>query len=109
MALINCPECNKQVSNMAPTCVGCGFKISADRESAGSGVAALTTTQTTSKKLKGHILMSSLMFWVGLLIAIVVAGGDPSSDDPPKWSILMTIVGFLWYVVTRFKIWWHHK
>ena len=27
MALINCPECKKQVSNQAPTCPYCGFQI----------------------------------------------------------------------------------
>jgi membrane protein YdbS with pleckstrin-like domain len=27
MALINCPECGKQVSAAAPTCPGCGFPV----------------------------------------------------------------------------------
>ncbi len=28
MALIACPECNKQVSDQAPACPHCGFPIS---------------------------------------------------------------------------------
>lgn len=28
MALINCPECGRQVSDSAPQCPGCGYVIS---------------------------------------------------------------------------------
>lgn len=27
MALINCPECNKQISDKATICVGCGAPV----------------------------------------------------------------------------------
>jgi predicted amidophosphoribosyltransferase len=27
MALINCPECNKEISDMAESCPHCGFPI----------------------------------------------------------------------------------
>ena len=27
MALINCPECNKQISDKAEICVGCGAPV----------------------------------------------------------------------------------
>jgi hypothetical protein len=27
MALINCPECNKQISDQAPACINCGFPL----------------------------------------------------------------------------------
>lgn len=27
MPLINCPECNKQVSNLAEICIGCGSPV----------------------------------------------------------------------------------
>ena len=28
MALINCPECRRRISDMAETCPGCGFPLS---------------------------------------------------------------------------------
>lgn len=31
MALIECPECNKQVSETAKTCPHCGYKLNADK------------------------------------------------------------------------------
>lgn len=27
MALINCPECNKEISNTSSSCIGCGYKM----------------------------------------------------------------------------------
>jgi predicted amidophosphoribosyltransferase len=30
MALINCPECNKQISDKANICVGCGAPVVID-------------------------------------------------------------------------------
>ena len=27
MALINCPECNKEISNTSNSCIGCGYKM----------------------------------------------------------------------------------
>lgn len=32
MALINCPECGKQVSDTAPTCPNCGYDLSQNRD-----------------------------------------------------------------------------
>ena len=35
MALINCPECNKQISDKAAACPNCGCPISIDNDKAG--------------------------------------------------------------------------
>lgn len=41
MALIKCPECGKEVSDKAPTCIHCGFPLSAT-------IATPTSTQTST-------------------------------------------------------------
>ena len=33
MVLINCPECAKEISDKASACIGCGYPISADKQS----------------------------------------------------------------------------
>jgi uncharacterized membrane protein YvbJ len=105
MALISCPECNKDVSSTAPSCPNCGFGIASLNEQRAAG-ATLTTVQETSKKLKLHILMSVLAIVIGVVLAI----GDSYSDESnPLLFILFLTGGFLWYGVTRFRIWWHHK
>jgi len=107
MALINCSECKKEVSDKAASCPHCGAPIFIARESKAAG-ALLTTVQETSKKLKAHKVIASLMFWFGIGWVIV----DTNAIVRPGESIAapaMTSIGLLWYIVTRFRIWWHHK
>jgi len=106
MAMIECAECGKSVSSRAASCPGCGAPIAADGESIGSGVAHLTTTQATSKRLKLQTLISTVMILVGFVM--VYAAYDLGHDTFPTGSILMA-AGFVWFVVTRIRIWWHHS
>lgn len=110
MALINCPDCNKEISSNAPSCPNCGAPISSDRESTGSGVQHLTTTQETSKKFKLQSIISVMLIVIGICWLITVGGADtapePGSLTVPGW---MLTIGLLWYLVNRFRIWWHHK
>ena len=109
MALINCPECNNQVSSIAESCPHCGAPIAGAKEGQSAG-APIKTIQETSKKLKLQILISSLVFWVGVIwIFAEINGAKYSADDPSSIPALMIFVGLVWYLVTRFRIWWHHK
>jgi len=51
MLLINCNECNKEVSSQAACCPHCGAPIAIAQESKVAGTP-LTTVQETSKKLR---------------------------------------------------------
>jgi len=109
MALINCPDCGNQVSDRAPTCPKCGAPIAGREETITLG-DSLTTIQETSKRLKAQIVMSSLCFWVGLLLLVVVANATKTGEEfSPAFPILLSAVGLIWYLTTRFRIWWHHK
>ncbi len=111
MALISCPECNNQVSNTAAACPQCGAPIAEAMGSKAAGVP-LTTVQETSKKLKLHIIIASILFWVGvvwLFVGINAAEQGGEQSEQFVISILLLFVGLVWYVVTRFRIWWHHK
>ncbi len=109
MALINCPECNNQVSNTAESCPHCGAPIAGAKEGLAAG-APIKTVQETSKKLKLQILISSIMFWVGIIWLFIeinnvkINGGEPSQT--PNFLLL---IGIIWYVVTKVRVWWHHK
>jgi uncharacterized membrane protein YvbJ len=108
MALINCPECERQVSNAAPFCPGCGVGISTDNEAVGSGVQHLTTTQATSKKFKAQILFATLLFWCGLFEVLLALGVETRNSTTGTLSSLAMAVGVSWYIVTKLRIWWHH-
>ena len=100
MALINCPDCNKEVSENAQTCIGCGAPIAAKREA-----AQIQMIQETSKQLKAQSLISGILVIIGLVSVLAVSNAN---EDPviSKW---MLVFGTGWFFVTRYRIWWHHK
>ena len=107
MALINCPECGNQVSDKAQSCPNCGVVIAGEKESKGSGTA-LTTVQDTSKKLKLQSLIAALCIIVGVIVAISAASASTNSSGGSTFASIIIIAGFIWFVITRIRIWWHH-
>ena len=105
MALTTCPDCAAQVSDRAPTCPKCGGPI-AGRAEAMATRTPLTTTQATSKHLKLHTLGAVLCIVIGF---VWIIGAAQNHDNSGVWAALLILGGFGWYVVTRFRIWWHHK
>ena len=105
MALINCPECTKEISNAAPACLNCGFPIRTAEDVHAVGTP-LTTIQETSKKLKLHMLISVMSIIIGVVWMI---GEDDALGGASLWPALLVGGGLFWYVVIRFQIWWHHK
>ena len=105
MALIACPECGHQVSSAAPSCPGCGAPIAGAAELSAVG-ATITTVQETSKRLKLHTLISVVMICVGVVWAMAVAQ-DPNGSG--TLAALLIVAGLVWYLVSRVRIWWHHK
>lgn len=104
MALINCSECTRQVSDTAPSCPQCGALIALAAEARAAG-ALLTTTQGTSKKLKMHGLLSLVLLIVGLVMVFSASDGGTGS----LIGGIMALAGLIWNISTRVRIWWHHK
>lgn len=105
MPLMPCPECAREVSSTAVACPGCGAPIATRSETVAAGVP-LQTVQETSKRLKAHILISSLMFWAG---AIWFFTAGVSDEGMIVVSMLLMLGGLVYYIVTKSRIWWHHK
>ena len=104
MALINCPDCKKEVSENAPACPNCGAPIAVREEDKDAG-APLTTVQETSKKFKKLLLASAFLFWGGLASGVWIFEDYEVSPVPG----FMILSGLVLYVATKFSIWWHHK
>lgn len=105
MAIITCAECGGKVSDKADTCPHCGAPVSRAKETAAAG-QTITTVQQTSKKLKMHTLISLSIGIIGFLMVIGTASAE---QEPSALGSLMALVGFVWFIVTRFRIWWHHS
>ncbi len=103
MPLNNCHECGGTVSSAATACPHCGAPPLA---AAATGVS-VTTTQRTSKRLKIQVLMPAILMMVGA-VGYFQAKSEPGGADPSAPMSLM-MAGFLWLVVTKARIWWHHS
>lgn len=86
MALINCPECGKQVSDTAPSCPHCGYQL--------KGEANMSHTQISKPKKKNSALTTILVVIAIILFIIYVVssmgGGSNSnkSSSPSHDNIL---------------------
>jgi len=100
MSLVRCSECGNQISTLAASCPKCG----APAGTRGIGTP-LSTIQQTSKRLKLHIVLASVVFWIGTVWLFMA----PPSSIPMLVAVFTTIAGGVWYLVTRLRVWWHHK
>lgn len=106
MALISCPECEAQISDKAPTCPKCGAPISKKMDEEGPETKVITV-QETSKRLKSQVLLSTSVFIIGLIWFIASINSD--SSETAMIPFLLILIGIVWNIVTRIRIWWHHK
>jgi uncharacterized OB-fold protein len=99
MALTDCKECGRQVSDKAAACPSCGCPIALADDIEMTGTA-LTTTQLTAKRFKVQVVGSNLLILAGALIAI--AGGGWLAGG------VVATLGLVWYGVVQYLAWWHH-
>ena len=105
MALIKCPERNNQVSSTAVSCPQCGAPIADSPDN----ITQLTTIQLTAKRLKVQIVFSSLAFWVGIIWFFFGFAGEGENSSLSPVAAILIVISIIWFIVTKIRIWWHHK
>lgn len=106
MALINCPECKRQISSMTVSCPHCGMPISSVKDTITTGEST-TTIQETSKRLKKQIIYSVVLFSISILLFIISISAN--NGILGVISVLLFFFGAVWYITAKTMIWWHHK
>ena len=122
MALINCPECNGQVSSQAPACPHCGFPINqAVQTTAPAAVSPETTTtadpMATLPKIppkpyhwSDRVPVAFLLFWGGMILGTMgtgtnmvdalqqggIAAGERNAIGRLAW--MMMFAGMIWFI-----------
>ena len=101
MALIQCPECSKSVSDIAAACPDCGYPIYQAKNS-GHNLDPATTIEQTSKKWKKLKLLASAFIIVGFIVA-------SKGDTAVYFGTPMIFIGLLILLYSGFGSWWHHS
>lgn len=101
MAVINCPNCKKKISDKAKICEHCQIDLStldADK------IASLKRISTVAKsqQLMNHSFIAMLLFCGGFLFLYW------QDAQPGTWeyvaAITSTILGFILYIITRVRL-----
>ena len=82
MALINCPDCNKQVSDKAPTCNGCGCPINPNQLTSNENNSSTCVSTTTPSEIFDDTDSSHQPY------------DSPQLNKKKKFFIPFSIVGF---------------
>jgi len=101
MAVINCPNCKKKISDKAKSCSHCQINlvnIDADQ------IASMKNTHKIkqSQSLMNHSFFAMLLFCGGFLFLFW------KDAQPGTWqyisSISCAVIGFIWYIATRVRL-----
>lgn len=87
MALVNCPECKKEISDNAINCPFCGYAFRA------------ATVEQTGKIWKLVKLMSIMMLIVGFMF---------NKQNQLLSSVLLTF-GVIFFIGSIFGKWWNNR
>lgn len=72
MALINCPECNKEISDKATVCPNCGYPLPVKEDTFTKQIAVRPkTTQDTEREKK---VITRWVYGIILLIGLIIVG-----------------------------------
>lgn len=104
MAITQCAECGGKASSRADACPHCGAPVRGAVEASNAG-ANLTTTQSTSKRIKLLGLTGVVLTGVGFGLGYASSTVEPGSGG--GW-LLLGIFGLVLYLYARIKRWWHH-
>ena len=109
MALVDCSECGKQISDKASSCPHCGSPVS---NISSIKVGIEKPIELTAKRFKLISLLSVLIFLFGWVLFFIIISNTPSKTTGsflPMLSLLLILSGLISYIINRVRIWWHHK
>ena len=92
MALINCAECNKEISDNATSCPGCGAPIAGEKPKKGDRVpytdqevsVLLSRKKKTSHLLHFFLSIISGGLWIVMWILIAISNSSVNSKIESK-------------------------
>ena len=76
MAIINCPECGKEISDKSNTCIYCGCPLKAENDNndvAGEKAQVLTVAEDSKKTGSKKLLLSTIFSFVASLFPLLLA------------------------------------
>jgi VIT1/CCC1 family predicted Fe2+/Mn2+ transporter len=87
--------------------------VNASRTTVGTGSSSphpdVQTIEKTSKPLKAQGCLSGIVIAIGTVIMIAAFSGNTPSNSAAALGGILLFIGFIWAIVTRIRVWWHHE
>jgi hypothetical protein len=101
MAIINCSECGRAVSDKAQACIGCGAPLAREDPHAVFNRAPVytITPPPTPAQLRWRLVLSSLTLVLGVVASDAAGRHGGGSRLPATLAALLLIVGLCWFMV----------
>lgn len=105
MAIIDCPQCNKKISDKQKVCPHCELdmnELTDEKLQSLSKIKKLKTNQS---------IMTQQAIAMILFLAGVLGFYNSNDTQSPQHTaaIASIIVGVLWYLINRFRILWSKR
>ena len=94
--LIKCTECQREISDQAPACPGCGAPIK-------KAVGDVQTVELTGKTWKMRQIVGAVLLGIGIVLLF-----GSGSDGGRVIGIFMAFGGICVYIFSRVGAWWQH-
>ena len=104
MALIQCPECKKEVSDRAEKCPNCACPLTGS--STGAQAINTQTIELTSKSLKKQMIFAVLLLLGAFVLTIIGAVNEVMALGTV--GIIGAVAAIIWMIVIKIRKWWHH-
>lgn len=95
MAMINCPECGKEISDKAKTCIHCGCPIGEESGENKTTVANVVKVEVDHQKnAQKKLLISTILSLIGSIAYnafIATFLFEPEKETPPKADVTVTV------------------
>lgn len=107
MALVECPNCSKRISNRAAQCSHCGFDLHSVSEDKLQRIKRIKAIEK-QQKLMTYSFLALLLFVAGF--AITYLGDSETYPWMPVAGQAASATGFVWYIAIRaWTIWLKRK
>lgn len=112
MALVKCPECEKEVSDKTENCIHCGYFFNTKKHM--SNVSKILVEQT-DKKWKMLKLVAFFMFIFSIVgmfsdnILNQFMVNEGMVNERSHFGTGLFISSIFLYIFAVFGTWWHHK
>ncbi len=101
MAIIDCPSCQKKISDKATSCQHCELDLT-DLDKDKVIQLRKANKLKKSQQLMNHSFLAMLLFCGGILWLFY--RDAPIESLEYKGALTATVLGFIWYIVIRIRL-----